>query len=90
MSCTGRPFLMLVIVAVCVAAPTTAGASAQDSKSAPVAKELVQTLDAAKLDSMAAPDPSTPPNSTASRRPIPPPPVLSSPPSTFLVPSSWL
>ena len=60
MSCAGRPFLILFTVAMCVAALHTAGASAQDSKSAPIAKELVQTLDAAKLDSMAAPDPSTP------------------------------
>ena len=60
MSCAGRPSLIFVTIAVCLVAPHTAAASAQDSKSAPVAKELVQTLDAAKLDSMAAPDPSTP------------------------------
>jgi hypothetical protein len=60
MSFAGRPFLILFTAAACVAALHTAGAAAQDSKSAPIAKELVQTLDAAKLDSMAAPDPSTP------------------------------
>ena len=60
MSFTGRPSLAFVTLVVCVAAPCTARASGQDSKSAPVAKELVQTLDAAKLDSIAAPDPSTP------------------------------
>jgi len=43
-----------------LAAVCSALAAAQDSKSALVAKELVQTLDAAKLDSMAAPDPATP------------------------------
>jgi hypothetical protein len=39
----------------------TAGSSAapQDSKSAPLAKELSQALDAAKLDAIAAPDPAT-------------------------------
>lgn len=39
----------------------TAGSSAapQDSKSAPLAKELSQALDAAKLDAIAAQDPST-------------------------------
>ena len=37
-----------------------AAASAQESKSAPLAKELAAALDAAKLDSIAAKDPSAP------------------------------
>src|SRR5882672_521208 len=37
-----------------------AAASAQDSKSAPLAKELAAALDAGKLDSIAAKDPSAP------------------------------
>lgn len=60
MSYAGRPSLIFVTASVCVAVLCTPGASAQDSKSAPLAKELVQTLDAAKLDAMAAPDPATP------------------------------
>ena len=40
-----------------VAASVSAGS--QDSKSAPLAKELTQLLDAAKLDSIAAPDPTS-------------------------------
>lgn len=44
---------MLCAAAVCIAA-------GQDSKSAAVAKELVQTLDAGKLDGIAAADPATP------------------------------
>jgi hypothetical protein len=45
---------------LCVAL-ATAGSSAapQDSTSAPLAKELSQALDAAKLDAIAAPDPAT-------------------------------
>lgn len=60
MSCAGRPSIILATVVVCLAAPCAALGAGQDSKSAAVAKELVQTLDAAKLDSMAAPDPATP------------------------------
>lgn len=41
-----------------IAAPI--GASAQESKSAPLAKQLVAALDAAKLDSIAAKDPAAP------------------------------
>ena len=37
----------------------TASAAPQDSKSAPLARQLVQALDAAKLDAMAAADPTT-------------------------------
>ena len=45
--------------ALCVAA-LSLGAAAQESKSGAVAKELVQRLDAAKLDGIAAADPSAP------------------------------
>src|SRR5919202_416132 len=38
----------------------SAAAQAQESKSAPLAKQLVAALDEAKLDSIAAKDPSTP------------------------------
>jgi hypothetical protein len=41
------------VLALCIAVP----ASAQDSKSAPLAKQLAAALDAAKLDSIAAKDP---------------------------------
>jgi hypothetical protein len=44
------------LLAVSVALP----ASAQDSKSAPLAKQLAAALDAAKLDSIAAKDPDAP------------------------------
>ena len=46
-------------VLVLSAAPA-ARPAAQDSKSAPVAKELVQALDAAKLEAVAAADPADP------------------------------
>jgi len=45
-----------VVVALSVAAPVFA----QESKSAPLARELAAALDAAKLDSIAAKDPSAP------------------------------
>ena len=54
-----RPCVVTGAVALCAAA-LSVGAAGQDSKSAPVAKELVQTLDAAKLDGIAAADPSAP------------------------------
>jgi hypothetical protein len=60
MSCAGRPSIIFATAAVCVSALCSSVASAQDSKSAAIAKELVQTLDAAKLDSMAAADPASP------------------------------
>jgi hypothetical protein len=60
MSCAGRPSIIFAAGAVCVAALCSSVASAQDSKSAALAKELVQTLDGAKMDSMAAADPATP------------------------------
>ena len=47
---------LAVVVALSIAAP----ALAQDSKSAPLAKQLAAALDAAKLDSIAAQDPSAP------------------------------
>ena len=59
MSVVGRPSIIPVTVAVCVAALGASVAAGQDSKSAAAAKELVQALDAAKMDSMAAPDPAT-------------------------------
>jgi hypothetical protein len=46
------------IAAAFVLSAVVPAASAQDSKSAPLAKELAQLLDANKLDSIAAPDPS--------------------------------
>jgi hypothetical protein len=45
---------------VAVAMSLASGASAQDSKSAPLAKQLAAALDAAKLDCIAAKDPSAP------------------------------
>ena len=53
---TVRP---LAAAALAVALAVSASAASQDSKSAPLAKELAQLLDAAKIDSIAAPDPTT-------------------------------
>jgi hypothetical protein len=50
---------MKLLAAVIVLSLSTA-ASAQESKSAPLAKQLAAALDAAKLDSIAAKDPSAP------------------------------
>ena len=50
---------MKLLAAVVMLSLSTA-ASAQDSKSAPLAKQLAAALDAAKLDSIAAKDPSAP------------------------------
>jgi len=47
---------LAAFIALSFAAP----ASAQESKSAPLAKQLAAALDAAKLDSIAAKDPATP------------------------------
>jgi hypothetical protein len=47
-------------VALAVLAASSGLAAAQESKSAAVAKDLVQTLEAGKLDGMAAADPSAP------------------------------
>lgn len=51
--------MKLLAAAVAVLSLSTA-ASAQESKSAPLAKQLAAALDAAKLDSIAAKDPSAP------------------------------
>ncbi len=60
MSFVGRPSIVAAAVVTCATGGFIAGASAQDSKSAAIAKELAQTLDAAKLEAIAAPDPATP------------------------------
>ena len=60
MSPLARPCLgaaALIVSAIAVSATVVA---AQESKSAPAAKELIQTLEAAKLENIAAPDPATP------------------------------
>lgn len=51
-----RPVLGAVVAAACI--PVLA--AAQESKSSALAKELTQTLEAAKLDGIGAADPSTP------------------------------
>ena len=51
--------MKLLAAAIAVLSLSTA-ASAQESKSAPLAKQLAAALDAAKLDSIAAKDPSAP------------------------------
>lgn len=48
-----------LLLAFCVAGAVVTAAGPQDSKSAPLARQLAQALDAAKLDSIAAADPST-------------------------------
>ena len=48
--------VLAALLALSIAAP----AAAQDSKSAPLAKQLAAALDAAKLDSIAAKDPDSP------------------------------
>jgi hypothetical protein len=55
MSRFGSGFIAAVLTTV-----TAAGAFAQESKSAPLAKQLVAALEAGKLDSIAAQDPSAP------------------------------
>jgi hypothetical protein len=47
-------------LAAVVTLSLAAAASAQDSKSGPLARQLAAALDAAKLDSIAAPDPAKP------------------------------
>jgi hypothetical protein len=54
------PVLGAAALLVSVATVPAAFASDQESKSAPVAKELVQALEAAKLENIAAPDPADP------------------------------
>jgi hypothetical protein len=56
----GRPSVRVAAGALCAAALSVAAAGAEESKSSSIAKELIQTLDAAKLDGIAAPDPSAP------------------------------
>ena len=54
------PASLKVAVAALAALSLAAMAPAQDSKSAPLAKQLAQVLDTAKLDSVAAADPADP------------------------------
>ena len=56
----GRPSVVRAAGALCAAALSITAAASQESKSASVAKELVQALDAAKLTDIAAPDPGNP------------------------------
>ena len=49
----------LTAAALVLGVAVSANANPQDSKSAPLAKELAQLLDAAKLDSIGAPDPTS-------------------------------
>jgi hypothetical protein len=51
---------MKLLTAAVVALSLSSSASAQESKSAPLAKQLAAALDAAKLDCIAAKDPSAP------------------------------
>jgi hypothetical protein len=60
MSCFGRPSIVPFAFALCVAGVSVPAESADGSKSATVAKELVQALDAAKLGAIATSDPSNP------------------------------
>src|SRR5262245_8428069 len=56
----GRCLAMVLAAVLSVTLVNPHPAFAQSSKSAAVAKELAQALDAAKLDALAAPDPSDP------------------------------
>ncbi len=60
MSHRGRAAAVAFITVTVCAAATVRPAVAQESKSAAAAKELVQALDAAKLDAIAAADPANP------------------------------
>jgi hypothetical protein len=60
MSCFGRPSIVPFAFALCVAGVSVPAEPAEGSKSATVAKELVQALDAAKLGAIATADPSNP------------------------------
>lgn len=51
------PFLAAAVSVLASGLVAPSAAAAQESKSAAVAKELTQVLDAAKMDSIAAPDP---------------------------------
>jgi hypothetical protein len=55
-----RPSVVGVAGALCAAVLSITTAASQESKSAAVAKELVQALDAAKLTDIAAADPASP------------------------------
>jgi hypothetical protein len=55
-----RRALGAAVLIMAAATVPVAGAIDQESKSAPVAKELVQALEAAKLENIAAPDPADP------------------------------
>lgn len=48
-----------IAIAAACCSPVLLTARSQDAKSAPLAKELAQLLDASKVDSIAAPDPAT-------------------------------
>jgi hypothetical protein len=60
MSCFGRPSIVPVALALCIVGVSVGTASAEDSKSAAAAKELVQALDAAKLEAIATTDAANP------------------------------
>jgi hypothetical protein len=55
-----RPFGKAAAALICASALAGSAAASQESKSAAIAKELSQAMDAAKLDGIAAVDPSTP------------------------------
>ncbi len=55
-----RPRLGAAALILSAAALPVVLAAGQESKSAPAAKELIQALDAAKIENIAAPDPSNP------------------------------
>ena len=56
-----RPsFVAAAVVMLAVSLPLRMAAGEQDSKSVPAAKELIQALEAAKLENIAAADPSEP------------------------------
>lgn len=60
MSCFGRPSLAIAALTLCAVSVWVPVGSAEDSKSTPLAKELVETLDAAKLGAIATADPANP------------------------------
>ena len=57
MFCKFAPAIGIAVLSTAVASPLLAGP--QESKSAPLAKQLVQLLEAAKIDSIGAVDPTT-------------------------------
>jgi len=60
MRVSGQPFMVSVALVSCLAGLSVSNVFAQQSKSGPLAKELVQLLDAAKLGAIATADPATP------------------------------